>query len=129
MKYQVSARLNTGFVQIHGFSQSLKVEAPLAFQARGGAELIARLMDILEEGLTRLVLLDVEYHTKAEAARTFHEGFVIFKPGSPALTLIGCERFLTLVVGNRPVGDGPLNDVPALFRALKAEQAILAKSQ
>ncbi len=125
MKYSFDIDSNNMFVQIFGATESLRpMEAPLAFQIRANVLLLERLDDALDEVHATIATLDKQFHDDVDARNAFELGFVVFRPGDVMVTCAVQRRMVTVMLGLRQVGDGPLELADfrsALKKALKKQ--------
>ncbi len=118
MKFKIDLDTNNGFIQIFGVTEYGRMnEVPIAFQVRGGHTFLSTLADTLQKVLDSIMMVDDQYHDNAKAKRDFHEGMVVFTPGDTPITAIIKERAVTLVIGSRLFGTGPVK-VEALLEAV-----------
>ena len=128
MKYIIDFESHHGFLQILGITESNdQLAAPLAFQVRGGARLLQTLHDAVEECLVRIQTIDECFHSDRACHQAFEAGFVTFRPGDIPVTLVTQARRSTLIIGARQVGEGAIDNLPALHKALKKALARLDK--
>lgn len=107
MKYIIDLNTNSAFIQLFGLTETnTTMEAPLAFQVRGGKYLLEKIQRVLSQGQARIKDIDDRFHEDMAARAAFENGFVVFEPGEIPVTCIVCRRRATLVVGDRQVGTG-----------------------
>lgn len=110
MKFKIDLDTNNGFIQIFGVTEHGRLgEVPIAFQVRGGHTFLAALADTLQNVLDSILIVEDQYHDNSKARRDFHEGMVVFTPGEVPITAIIQQRIVTLVIGSRLFGTGPVN--------------------
>lgn len=128
MKYIIDFESHHGFLQILGMTESNdQLAAPLAFQVRGGARLLQTLHDAVEECVVRIQEIDEGFHGDRDCHHAFEGGFITFRPGDIPVTLVTQARRSTLIIGARQVGEGVIDNLPALHKALKKALARLDK--
>jgi hypothetical protein len=127
LKYNVEAQSNTAFIQIVGTSETLKSsEYAVAFQTRGGSEIVSRLLSVLDDYTAQAAEIEVQFHDVPAQRQRFEQGFVVFQPGEPPILLMAHRRTVSLLIGHQPFGSGIVFDVPALQLALRR---FLAKAE
>lgn len=123
MKFKIDLDTNNGFIQIFGITEYGCIgEVPIAFQVRGGHSFLTALADTLKKVLKSIVETDEEYHDSFQAYTDFHEGTVVFTRGEIPITAIIQQRMVTLVIGSRTLGTGPVK-VEALLEAVRTTLA------
>ena len=128
MKYIIDFESHQGFLQILGVTEFMdQLAAPLAFQVRGGARLLQALHDAVEECLVRIQEIDEGFHSDRDCHHAFEGGFVTFRPGDIPVTLVTQARRTSLIIGARQVGNGVIENLPALHKALQKALAQLDK--
>ncbi len=109
MRYTVDLTTNRDFLQIFGTTESLApMEVPLAFQVRGGSEVLLALASALDEVHERIHSVDAQFHDSVEARNDFERGFIVFRPGEVPVTCMVHRRDVVLMLGRRQVGSGPI---------------------
>lgn len=107
MKYIIDLNTNSAFIQVIGLTETnATMEAPLAFQVRGGKQLLEKIQRVLLQSHTRIKDIDDRFHEDMTARTAFENGFVVFEPGETPVTCIVCRRRATLILGDRQVGSG-----------------------
>lgn len=128
MKYIIDFESHQGFLQILGVTEFMdQLAAPLAFQVRGGARLLQTLHDAVGECLVRIQEIDEGFHSDRDCHHAFEGGFVTFRPGDIPVTLVTQARRTSLIIGARQVGNGVIENLPALHKALQKALAQLDK--
>ena len=128
MKYIIDFESHQGFLQILGVTEFMdQLAAPLAFQVRGGARLVQTLHDAVEECVVRIQRIDEGFHSDRDCHHAFEGGFVTFRPGDIPVTLVTQARRTSLIIGARQVGNGVIENLPALHKALQKALAQLDK--
>lgn len=128
MKYLVDFESNHGFLQIFGVTEyGDQMAGPLAFQVRGGAQLLESLSDAVGECLARIKAIDEGFHNDQACRQAFEDSFVIHAAGQTPVTLVTQARRTTLIIGARQVGNGALFNLDAFQKALKKALARLEK--
>lgn len=127
MRYIVDTDSNSGFIQIIGIPESRMMgEYPLAFQVRGGVSILESLESSLQQAIAHIEHIDDLYHYEAQAKVDYHQGMVVFTPGYIPITLVIQQRMVTVLIGSRQLGDGPVRSVDQL---LSAVQEAIAKAE
>lgn len=120
MKFKIDLDTNNGFVQFFGATEyGMLGEMPIAFQVRGGLGILESIAKTLEKCVQEIVRIDENYHTDTAARNDYEYGVVVFTPGRIPITAILQERIVTLVVGTRTFGGGPVKTTP-LLEAIRA---------
>lgn len=120
MKYTIDLNTSNGFVQIFGAVEfGDNMARPVAFQVRGGASLVASLVQVLAQGLTELERIYATFHEDPAAQMAFEQGHVVFQPGEIPLTLMLQRSSATLLIGQQLFGEGPVRNLPGLLEAAK----------
>ena len=128
MKYIIDFESHQGFLQILGVTEFMdQMAAPVAFQIRGGARLLQTLHDAVEECLVRIQRIDEGFHSDRDCHHAYEGGFVTFRPGDIPVTLVTQARRTSLIIGARQVGNGVIENLPALHKALQKALAQLDK--
>lgn len=84
------------------------METPLAFQVRGGRDLVVALGSALDEVAHRIEDVDAKFHDETEARHAFDYGFSVFRQGEVPVTCMVHRRAVSLMLGGRQVGGGPV---------------------
>lgn len=113
MKYIVDLDTNNSFVQIFGATETFApMEAPVAFQVRGGISLVEKIASAMDEVEQRCKEIEDLYHENDKARADFDLGFVVFRPGNTPVTCVVQARRVSLLIGERQFGNGSIQVKP-----------------